>query len=91
MALFHDDHGNLGAVGLTADATGITTLTDRLKAMYAQEEQDSEEGLTLVPKYRARSPRPKTFKTNTAGLQKNRPSELRPMQPKNRGEKWRMK
>jgi cation transport regulator ChaB len=50
-ALFHSDHGNLGSVVLTADATGIATLTNRLKAMYAQEEQDSEEGLALIPKY----------------------------------------
>jgi hypothetical protein len=50
-ALFHADHGNLGATGLTADATGIATLTARLKAMYAQTEQDSGEGLALVPRY----------------------------------------
>ncbi len=49
--LFHADHGNLGATGLTLDATGITTLTARLKAMYAQTEQDSGEKLALVPKY----------------------------------------
>jgi cation transport regulator ChaB/uncharacterized tellurite resistance protein B-like protein len=49
--LFHNDHGNLGSIGLTADATGITTLTNRLKAMYAQAEQDSGEGLALIPKY----------------------------------------
>jgi len=49
--LFHTDHGNLGAVALTADATGIATLTNRLKAMYAQAEQDSGEKLALVPKY----------------------------------------
>jgi len=50
-ALFHTDHGNLGSVALTADATGIATLTNRLKAMYAQKEQDSLEGLALIPKY----------------------------------------
>jgi hypothetical protein len=50
-ALFHGDHNNLGAVILTADTTGITTLTNRLKAMYAQTEQDSGEGLALVPLY----------------------------------------
>jgi hypothetical protein len=50
-ALFHSDHGNLGAVTLTADATGIATLTARLKAMYAQTEQDSGEGLALIPLY----------------------------------------
>jgi transcriptional regulator with XRE-family HTH domain len=50
-ALFHADHGNLGAVILTNDATGVTTLTDRLKAMYAQTEQDSGEGLALEAKY----------------------------------------
>ncbi len=49
--LFHTDHGNLGSVALTADATGITTLTNRLKAMYAQAEQDSGEKLALVPRY----------------------------------------
>jgi hypothetical protein len=50
-ALFHSNHANLGATGLTADATGVATLTARLKAMYAQTEQDSGEGLALVPKY----------------------------------------
>ena len=50
-ALFDASHGNLGAVGLTADAAGITTLTNRLKAMYAQTEQDSGEGLALMPRY----------------------------------------
>jgi len=50
-ALFHTDHGNLGSVALTADATGLATLTNRLKAMYAQKEQDSLEGLALIPKY----------------------------------------
>ncbi len=50
-ALFHADHLNLGATGLTLDATGIATLTARLKAMYAQVEQDSGEKLALVPKY----------------------------------------
>jgi hypothetical protein len=50
-ALFHADHGNLGAVTLTNDATGIATLTARLQAMYAQAEQDSGEGLALEAKY----------------------------------------
>jgi hypothetical protein len=50
-ALFDASHGNLGAVGLTLDATGVATLTNRLKAMYAQTEQDSGEGLALVPLY----------------------------------------
>jgi hypothetical protein len=50
-ALFHVDHGNLGAVTLTNDATGIATLTNRLKALYAQTEQDSGAGLALEPKY----------------------------------------
>lgn len=50
-ALFHADHGNLGATTLTLDATGIATLTARLKAMYAQAEQDSGEKLGLYPKY----------------------------------------
>jgi hypothetical protein len=49
--LFHADHGNLGAVALTLDATGITTLTNRIKAMYAQAEQDSAEVMGLIPKY----------------------------------------
>jgi len=48
-ALFHVNHGNLGATTLTLDATGIATLTARLQAMYAQAEQDSGEGLGLVP------------------------------------------
>ena len=50
-ALFHTDHANLGATTLTADATGVATITARLKAMYAQTEQDSSEVLGLVPKY----------------------------------------
>jgi hypothetical protein len=49
--LFHLDHGNLGAVALTNDATGVDTLTARLQAMYAQAEQDSGEGLALEAKY----------------------------------------
>jgi cation transport regulator ChaB len=49
--LFDALHANLGTVALTADATGVTTLTNRFKAMYAQTEQDSGEGLALVPKY----------------------------------------
>jgi cation transport regulator ChaB len=51
VALFDAAHGNLGAVALTADTTGVTTLTNRLKAMYAQTEQDSAEGLALIPLY----------------------------------------
>jgi cation transport regulator ChaB len=50
-ALFDATHGNLGAVTLTNDATGITTLENRLKAMYAQTEQDSGEGLALEALY----------------------------------------
>jgi len=50
-ALFDASHGNLGAVILTNDTTGITTLTNRLKALYAQTEQDSGEGLALEAKY----------------------------------------
>jgi hypothetical protein len=50
-ALFHADHGNLGATGLTADATGVATLTAAFKRMYAQTEQDSGEGLGFVPLY----------------------------------------
>jgi hypothetical protein len=49
--LFHEDHGNLGATILTNDATGVGILTAALKAMYAQTEQDSGEGLALEPKY----------------------------------------
>jgi hypothetical protein len=48
-ALFHEDHGNLGATTLTNDATGVATLTAALKDMYAQAEQDSGEGLALEP------------------------------------------
>jgi len=51
VALFHGDHGNLGATALTNDGTGVATLTARLQAMYAQAEQDSGEGLALEPKY----------------------------------------
>jgi hypothetical protein len=52
VALFADtEHGNLGTVALTLDSTGIATLTNRFKAMYAQEEQDSGESLALVPRY----------------------------------------
>jgi hypothetical protein len=50
-ALFHADHGNLGATTLTNDATGIATLTAALKDMYAQTERDSGEGLALEPMY----------------------------------------
>lgn len=50
-ALFHTNHGNIGTVTLTLDATGITTLTNRLKAMYAQTEMNSGEGLALLPKW----------------------------------------
>ena len=46
-ALFHEDHNNLGAVGLTNDATGIATLTARLTAMFNQTEKDSGELLAL--------------------------------------------
>jgi hypothetical protein len=44
-------HGNLGSVALTNDATGITTLTNRLVAMYGQTEKDSGAMLGLEPKY----------------------------------------
>jgi transcriptional regulator with XRE-family HTH domain len=50
-ALFDASHGNLGATILTNDATGVGILTAALKAMYAQTEQDSGEGLALEPKY----------------------------------------
>jgi transcriptional regulator with XRE-family HTH domain len=49
-ALFHEDHGNLGATTLTNDATGIATLTAALKGLYSQTEQDSGEGLALEAK-----------------------------------------
>lgn len=49
-ALFHNDHANLGATTLTNDSTGITTLTNALKAMYAQTEQNSGAGLALEPR-----------------------------------------
>ena len=49
--LFHVDHANIGATILTNDATGVGILTAGLKAMYAQTEQDSLEGLALEPKY----------------------------------------
>ncbi|MCE5265724.1 MAG: hypothetical protein LLG97_19620 [Deltaproteobacteria bacterium] len=49
-ALFHNDHANLGAVALTNDAAGITTLANRLIAMFAQTEKDSGEALCLEPK-----------------------------------------
>jgi len=52
LALFEDTvHHNIGTVTLTNDATGIATLENRLKAMYAQMEQDSGEGLALEAKY----------------------------------------
>ncbi len=50
-ALFHNDHANLGAVGLTNDATGIVTLTNRLTAMFNQTEQDSGKKLALEALY----------------------------------------
>ena len=50
-ALFHADHGNLGAVTLTNDTTGIATLTNRLVAMYNQTEQDSGKKLALEAMY----------------------------------------
>ncbi len=50
-ALFHADHGNLGAVALTNDATGITTLTNRLVAMYNQTEPESLKKLCLEAMY----------------------------------------
>jgi hypothetical protein len=50
-AIFHSDHGNLGAVAFTNDATGVTTLYNRLVAMYNQTEQDSGKKIGLRPKY----------------------------------------
>jgi len=48
-ALFDASHGNLGSVALTADATGVTTLTNRLVAMFNQTEKDSGKCLCLEP------------------------------------------
>lgn len=50
-ALFHEDHANLGATGLTNDATGVTTLATRLTAMFNQTEPDSEKKLGLEAQY----------------------------------------
>jgi hypothetical protein len=50
-AIFHSDHANLGAVTLTNDATGVTTLYNRLTAMFNQTEQDSSKKLALRPLY----------------------------------------
>lgn len=50
-ALFHSDHGNLGAVALSADATGVTTLANRLIAMFNQSELDSGKTLGLEAKW----------------------------------------
>jgi len=50
-ALFHNDHGNLGAVALTNDATGITTLYNRLTAMFNQTEKNSGKKLGLRPRF----------------------------------------
>lgn len=50
-AVFHADHGNLGAVALTNDATGITTLYNRLTAMFNQAEKDSSKKLAIRPLY----------------------------------------
>ncbi len=49
--VFHADHGNLGAVTLTNDATGIQTLTNRKVAMFNQTEPGSGEKLALRPRY----------------------------------------
>lgn len=44
-ALFHTDHGNLGATGLTADATGVTAVVNRLNALMNQTEPGTSEKL----------------------------------------------
>jgi len=46
-AVFHNDHANLGATALSADAAGIAALTARLTAMFNQTEKDSGESLCL--------------------------------------------
>ncbi len=50
-AVFHNDHDNLGAVALSADAAGIIALTNRLVAMFNQTEPDSGKKLCLGAEY----------------------------------------
>lgn len=45
VALFHGTHANLGSVALTADATGITAVVNRLNALMNQTEPGSGEKL----------------------------------------------
>lgn len=45
LALFHVSHGNLGATGLTADATGVTAVVNRLNALMNQTEPGTSEKL----------------------------------------------
>ncbi len=45
VAWFHASHNNLGSVALTADATGVTALTNRLNALMGQTEPGSGEKL----------------------------------------------
>ncbi len=51
VALFDAAHGNLGAVALSADAAGITVLTNRLVAMFNQTEKDAAKKLALEALY----------------------------------------
>ena len=45
VALFHAAHNNLGATALTADATGVTAVVNRLNALMNQTEPGSGEKL----------------------------------------------
>ncbi|MCS6290356.1 MAG: hypothetical protein H8K10_15480 [Nitrospira sp.] len=45
VALFHASHGNLGATALTADATGVTAVVNRLNALMNQTEPGTSERL----------------------------------------------
>ena len=45
VALFHGNHANLGTTALTADATGVTAVVNRLNALMNQTEPGSGEKL----------------------------------------------
>jgi hypothetical protein len=51
LPIFHLNHGNLGSIQLTNDATGIGALTAAKAAMYAHTEKDSGETLGIDPLY----------------------------------------